>query len=184
MQTNFFCFFSNFFLELKKSITFVSNKNFYTMETMIIEKNIEITQDAIESTLVTAIEGGIDYWCYISLQDKRKASLWLEKEIEGKRLTRDKFVHYGWMDAMFQGYPNSIRIFDVEEAYEAETYEDFDDLEPIGYLSMENIKKGLQKASVEYPNQFNQFFPEYVNGDACDADIIFQLICLDDVVYG
>jgi len=169
---------------MKKTITFVSNKNFYTMETMTIETKIEITKDAIESTLVTAIEGGIDYWCYISLQDKKQASLWLEKEIQEKRLTRDKSVHYGWMDAMFQGYPNPIRIFDVEEAFEAETYEDFDNMEPIGYLSMENIKKGLQKASKEYPNQFNQFFPEYVNGDACDADVIFQLICLDDVVYG
>ena len=154
------------------------------METMTIETKIEITKDAIESTLVTAIEGGIDYWCYISLQDKKQASLWLEKEIEEKRLTRDKSVHYGWMDAIFQGYPNAIRIFDVEEAFEAETYEDFDDMEPIGYLSMENIKKGLEKASKEYPNQFQQFFPIYVNGDACDADVIFQLICLDDVVYG
>jgi hypothetical protein len=49
---------------------------------------------------------------------------------------------------------------------------------------MENIKKGLEKASKEYTNQFQQFFPEYVNGDSCDADVIFQLICLDDVVYG
>jgi len=154
------------------------------METMFIETKIEITKDAIESMLVCAYESGIDYWCYISLQDKRNASLWLEKEIEEKRLTRDKSVHYGWMDAIFQGYPNAIRIFDVEEAFEAETYEDFDDMEPIGYLSMENIKKGLEKASKEYPNQFQQFFPIYVNGDACDADVIFQLICLDDVVYG
>ena len=169
---------------MKKTITFVSNKNFYTMETMTIETKIEITKDAIESMLVTAYESGIDYWCYISLEDKRKASLWLDKEIEAKRLTRDKSVHYQWMDAIFQGYPNPIRIFDVEEAFEAETYEDFDDMEPIGYLSMENIKKGLQKASVEYPNQFQQFFPEYVNGDSTDADVIFQLITLDDVVYG
>jgi hypothetical protein len=49
---------------------------------------------------------------------------------------------------------------------------------------MENIKKGLQKASLEYPNQFQQFFPIYVNGDSCDADVIFQLITLNDVVYG
>jgi hypothetical protein len=154
------------------------------METMTIETKIEITKGELESMLVTAIEGGIDYWCYISLQDKREASLWLEKEIEEKRLTRDKSIHYGWMDAMFQGYPNAIRIFDVEEAFEAETYEDFDNMEPIGYLSMENIKKGLEKASVEYPRQFNEFCPEYSNGDADDADVLFQLICLNDVVYG
>jgi hypothetical protein len=49
---------------------------------------------------------------------------------------------------------------------------------------MENIKKGLEKASVEYSKQFNEFFPEYSNGDADDADVLFQLICLGDVVYG
>jgi hypothetical protein len=154
------------------------------METMTIEVNIQISQDAIESMLVTAYESGIDYWCYISLEDKRKASLWLDKEIEAKRLTRDKSVHYQWMDAIFQGYPNPIRIFDVEEAFEVTTYEDFNDMEPIGFLSMENIKKGLEKASKEYQNVFNQYFPEYTNGDSCDADLLFQLICLDDVVYG
>jgi hypothetical protein len=169
---------------MKKTITFVSNKNFYTMETMTIETKIEITKDAIESMLVTAYESGIDYWCYISLEDKRKASLWLDKEIEAKRLTRDKSVHYQWMDAIFQGYPNPIRIFDVADAFEAETYEDFNDMEPIGFLSLENIKKGLEKASKEYQNVFNQYFPIYSNGDACDADLLFQLICLNDVVYG
>jgi len=154
------------------------------METMTIETKIEITKDAIESMLVTAYESGIDYWCYISLEDKRKASLWLDKEIEAKRLTRDKSVHYQWMDAIFQGYPNPIRIFDVADAFEAETYEDFNDMEPIGFLSLENIKKGLEKASKEYQNVFNQYFPIYSNGDACDADLLFQLICLNDVVYG
>jgi hypothetical protein len=154
------------------------------METMTIETKIEITKGEIESMLITAIEGGVDYWCYISLQDKKQASLWLEKEIEEKRLTRDKSVHYGWMDAMFQGYPNAIRIYDVEEAYGVETQEDLDDIEPIGELSMASIKKGLEKASVEYPKQFQNFFPMYVNGDADDADVLFQLICLNDVVYG
>jgi hypothetical protein len=154
------------------------------METMTIEVKIQISQDAIESMLVTAYEGGIDYWCYISLEDKEKAWTWLKKEIEEKRLTRDESIHYMWMDAMFQGYPNAIRIYDVEEAFETETYEDFEDIEPIGELSMENIKKGLEKASKEYQNVFNQYFPVYSNGDASDADLLFQLITLDDVVYG
>jgi hypothetical protein len=154
------------------------------METITIETKIEITKYAIESMLVCAYESGIDYWCYISMKDKREASLWLEKQIEEKKLSRDKGVHYAWMDAIFEGYPNPIRIYDSEEVYEVSTYEDFDDMEPIGYLSMESIKKGLEKASKEYPNQFQQFFPEYTNGDSCDADVIFQLICLDDVVYG
>ena len=154
------------------------------METMIIETKIEITKEAIESMLVTAYEGGIDYWCYVSITDKKKAWLWLDNEIAEKRLTRDESIHYAWMDAIFQGYPNAIRIFDVEEAYLAETQEDLDDIEPIGELSMASIKKGLDKASKEYPNVFQQYFPQYMNGDSSDADLLFQLITLDDVVYG
>ena len=152
------------------------------METMTIETKITITNDAIESMLVTAIEGGSNYWYEFNAKDLKDARNWLLKEIEEGRLKRNESVHYTWMDAMFQGYPNPISVYDVEEVYGEE--DDIDDIEPIGYLSMENIKKGLQKASKEYPNQFNQFFPEYVNGDACDADVIFQLICLDNVVYG
>jgi hypothetical protein len=154
------------------------------METMTIETKMTITTDAIESMLVTAIEGGIDYWCYISITDKKKAWTWFKKEIEEKRLTRDESIHYMWMDAMFQGYPHAIRIYYVEEAFETETYEDFEDIEPIGELSIVNIKKGLEKASKEYPNQFLQYFPEYSNGDSEDADVLFQLICLGEIVYG
>jgi hypothetical protein len=86
------------------------------------------------------------------------------------------------MDAMFQGYPFPIRVYDVEEVYGEEDV--IADIEPIGYLSMENIKKGLEKASIEYPNRFRQFFPEYESGDVVDADVLFQMITLDDVVYG
>jgi len=152
------------------------------METMTIETKITITNDAIESMLVTAIEGGIDYWGTFDDKELKDAKVWLKKQIEKGVLTRNESVHYMWMDAMFQGYPNPISVYDVEEVYVEEG--DIDDIEPIGYLSMENIKKGLEKASIEYPNRFRQFFPEYENGDVVDADVLFQMITLDDIVYG
>jgi hypothetical protein len=154
------------------------------METMTIETKITITNDAIESMLVTAIEGGIDYWGTFHDKELKDAKVWLQKQIEKGLLTRNASVHYMWMDAMFQGYPNPISIYDVEEVYSIEEDEEWDDLEAIGYLSMENIKKGLEKASIEYPNRFRQFFPEYENGDVVDADVLFQMITLDDIVYG
>ena len=149
---------------------------------MTIETKITITNDAIESMLVTAIEGGIDYWGTFDDKELKDAKVWLKKQIEKGLLTRNESVHYMWMDAMFQGYPNPISVYDVEEVYGEE--DDIDDIEPIGYLSMENIKKGLEKASIEYPNRFRQFFPEYENGDAEDADVLFQMVCLGDIVYG
>ena len=134
--------------------------------------------------LVTAIEGGIDYWGTFDDKELKDVKVWLQKQIEKGLLTRNESVHYMWMDAMFQGYPFPIRVYDVEEVYSIEEDEEWDDLEPIGYLSMENIKKGLEKASIEYPNRFRQFFPEYESGDVVDADVLFQMITLDDIVYG
>lgn len=154
------------------------------MEKMIIQTKVEITNDAIEAMLITALEGGSNYWYKFRRKDLIDAKNWLLKEIEEGRLQRHEEFNYSWMDAMFQGYPKPIPVYDVEEAYGVESAEDYDQLEPIGYLSMERIKKGLEKASVEYPRQFNQYFPEYVNGDAEDADVLFQLICLNDIVYG
>ena len=152
------------------------------METMTIETKITITNDAIESMLVTAIEGGIDYWGTFDDKELKDAKVWLKNQIEKGLLTRNESVHYMWMDAMFQGYPHPISVYDVEEVYGEE--DDVADIEPIGYLSMENIKKGLEKASIEYPNRFRQFFPEYESGDVVDADVLFQMITLDDIVYG
>jgi hypothetical protein len=154
------------------------------METMTIETKITITNDAIESMLVTAIEGGIDYWGTFDDKELKDAKVWLQRQIEKGLLKRNESVHYMWMDAMFQGYPFPIRVYDVEEVYSIEEDEEWSDLEPIGYLSLENIKKGLEKASVEYPNRFRQFFPEYESGDVVDADVLFQMITLDDIVYG
>ncbi len=154
------------------------------MEKMIIETKVEITEGEIEAMLITAIEGGSNYWYKFRGKHLIEAKNWLLKEIEEGRLQRHEEFNYAWMDAMFQGYPTPIPVYDVEEAYGVEFAEDWEQLEPIGYLSMETIKKGLQKASIEYPKQFQQYFPEYVNGDAEDADVLFQLICLNDVVYG
>jgi hypothetical protein len=154
------------------------------METMTIEVKIQITNDAIESMLVTALEGGSNYWYDLKSKTLNDAKNWLLKEIEEGRLKRNESVHYTWMDAMFQGYPKAIPVYDSEEIYGIEDEDELEDVEPIGHLSMENIKKGLEKASKEYPHQFSQYFPEYTNGDADDADVLFQLICLDDVVYG
>lgn len=154
------------------------------MEKMIIETKVAITLGEIESMLITALEGGSNYWYEFNSNDLKDARNWLLKEIEEGRLKRNEYINYTWMDAMFQGYSKPIPVYESEEVYDLENDGEFEEVEPIGYLSMETIKKGLEKASIEYPRQFNQFFPEYTNGDADDADVLFQLICLNDVVYG
>jgi len=79
------------------------------------------------------------------------------------------------MDAMFKGCPHKIAVYDVEEDEKEE---------PLGYLSMDNIGKGLQLAMRDYPKVYAQHFPEYNDGDVISADVLFQLMVMGDVVYG
>tara|TARA_R110002012_G_scaffold10029_1_gene46708 strand:- start:1846 stop:2274 length:429 start_codon:yes stop_codon:yes gene_type:complete len=142
------------------------------MKNVDFKMDVSIPLEAIEEVLVTALEGGINYWGCLDGEDISVFHKWFEEKIEAGELKRDDSVHYGWMDAMFQGCPHKIAVYDVE------------DDEPLGYLSMENIGKGLQLAMRDYQSVYAQHFPEYDNGDVISADVLFQLMTMGDVVYG
>lgn len=147
-----------------------------------IEVKTKINIEAIESMLVTALEGGSNYWYELNSADLKQMRKWLNDKIEKGELQRNKSIHYDWMDAIFQGYPKPLAIYETEEVYDNEG--DFSEFEPLGYLSMDNIRKGLELASKDYPEHYNEFFPEYDNGDSTNADVIFQLIVMGDIVFG
>ena len=145
------------------------------MKNVEFKMDVSIPLEAIEEVLVTALEGGINYWGCLDGEDLNVLYDWLDKKITKGELKRDDSVHYGWMDAMFQGCPHKVAVYDVE---------DDEDEEPLGYLSMENIGKGLQLAMRDYPETYAQHFPEYDSGDVISADVLFQLMVMGDVVYG
>lgn len=146
------------------------------MKNVEFKMDVSIPLEAIEEVLVTALEGGINYWGCLDGEDISVFHKWFEEKIEAGELKRDENIHYRWMDAMFQGCPYKIAVYDVEE--------DDEDEEPLGYLSMENIGKGLQLAMRDYPSVYAQHFPEYDSGDVISADVLFQLMVMGDVVYG
>lgn len=146
------------------------------MKNVELKMDVSIPLEAIEEVLVTALEGGINYWGCLDGEDLNVLYDWLDKKIKAGELKRDDSVHYGWMDAMFQGCPHKVAVYDIEE--------DDEDEEPLGYLSMENIGKGLQLAMRDYQSVYAQHFPEYDSGDVISADVLFQLMVMGDVVYG
>tara|TARA_R100001443_G_scaffold91549_1_gene98180 strand:- start:10448 stop:10885 length:438 start_codon:yes stop_codon:yes gene_type:complete len=145
------------------------------MKNVEFKMDVSIPLDSIEEVLITALEGGINYWGCLDGEDISVFQKWFDEKIEAGELKRDDSVHYGWMDAMFQGCPHKIAVYDIE---------DEEDEEPLGYLSMENIGKGLQLAMRDYPKTYAQHFPEYDSGDVISADVLFQLMVMGDVVYG
>jgi len=146
------------------------------MKNVEFKMDVSIPLEAIEEVLVTALEGGINYWGYLDGGDITVFNKWFDEKIEVGELKRDESIHYKWMDAMFQGCPHKIEVYDIEEEDEDE--------EPLGYLSMDNIGKGLQLAMRDYPSVYAQHFPEYDSGDVISADVLFQLMVMGDVVYG
>lgn len=147
---------------------------------MEMNVKMEITNNAIEDMLVTALEGGSSYWCSINRDDLTKMRNWFDAEIKEGRLVRDESIHYMWMDAIFQGCPLQLPIYDAEET----DGDNFEELEPLGYLSMERIHEGLMLVQKYDQNRFDTYFPEYNNGDAEDSDVIFQYIVMGEVVFG
>jgi hypothetical protein len=146
------------------------------MKNVEFKMDVSIPLEAIEEVLVTALEGGINYWGCLDGEDISVFQKWFDEKIEAGELKRDESIHYKWMDAMFQGCPHKIAVYDVEE--------DDEDEEPLGYLSMEKISEGLQLAMRDYPKVYAQHFPEYNDGDVLSADVLFQLMVMGDVVYG
>ena len=157
------------------------------MDKLTIKMEMEITADAIDEICNTALEGGSNYWLGLPEIELEKCREWFEKS----KLKRNPQIHYDFIDAVIQGY-DGINIYDSEDLHEAEYKADMEDdeeldlsdLEPIGKLSMDNIKRGLQTASKKYAWAFNQHIPEYNNGDSSSADLLFQCMTLNDCVYG
>ena len=150
------------------------------MKTMEVEMKVNVPIESVESVLISALEGGSNYWYFMDEQEK--SSEWLEQQIKQGKLKRNEEIHYKWLDGLFQGSPHPIKIYDVEEVYEYE--QALEQCEPIGTLTMDKIREGIKKAQTEYPNFYNMHFPEYSNGDSISSDLIFQLMVLGDVVYG
>ena len=150
------------------------------MKELKIEMNIPI--ESIEEILITAMEGGSNYWYIMDGEQEQHCRSWLSEEIKAGRLERNDKIHYKWMDAMFQGCPHKISIYDVEEANEEG--EELSELEPLGYLTMDSIAEGLELAQQDYSEEFSQHIPSYNDGDGDSADVLFQLMVMGEVAYG
>lgn len=125
----------------------------------------EISLERIHDMLVSALEGGSNYWYMI------------EKKIEPKKWEFDTFkedkTHY------LGDYPLNLGgalIVTNERGLEG------DDELVTKRLGMGAIQKGLELMAKKEPKAFADFMQE--NDDAETADIFLQLCVLGEVIYG
>ena len=124
---------------------------------------VELSDELIIDIIVTALEGGSNYW------------YWIEDFEHIKNL---------FPPTERQITPRSIIIAKaiVEKKAHLKIYEIDDNNELLGILNEESIKEAFLIMSKEYPMVYSKIIiGEY---DASDADVFFQLAVMKKLVYG
>ena len=133
---------------------------------MEIEIKIKISRDVIEDIFVTAIEGGINYWYFLSDKAIRKIRNAVPEDV-------DPYLSTAIVKAILD-HNIEVDICDLE---------DDDEGDVIGTISLSTMSERLNllSASDNRDALFN-FINE--TADAGDADVVFQYLAMGEVVYG
>ena len=123
------------------------------------------TSEEINDIIVTALEGGINYWCggatIVLTTDKDKFP-----EFEGVLAEVSENVQYA-SDVI--GYGGKLKLVDVED--EEEVWE----------LDIEKLLKGIEMYCKEFEISPSELMDSY---DAESADSIVQYALFGELVYG
>ena len=122
---------------------------------MKIKISIKVTERDIEDILITAFEGGIDYWCdYIT-------------NLKGEAIHPINAIAF-----IKEGIP--VRLHEIED----------DEPDNTHLLSLKLIKKGLKKFVKHHPSVLDGRELDTGNIDAEYADQIIQLSIFKKLVFG
>jgi len=120
------------------------------------------TRQKIEDQIITALEGGSNYWCSISKEE-------IEKIIR---------------EVVLEGIPFSEKIFrycyDLEKSVEIRDFENVDEV--LGVLSKKSMLRAIDLIKERYPHFYDEINNE--DGDASTADVFFQLAVMGELVFG
>jgi len=120
---------------------------------------IEVEDQKIKDQIITAIEGGSNYWYY--LKDLSMLPAKKEGEALSERICRA---------VIDDGI--SVPVWDVEDP----------DGVSIGEISVETIMRGLKLMVEDYNDNYQDMIEEY--GDAETADVFLQLVVMGEIVFG
>ena len=125
---------------------------------VIITKKVEVNYELFESWIVTALEGGSNYWYFIKSLPKRD-------ELKGKAFS-EVVATLVWK------HDEKIEVFDIENQ----------DEDAIGIIDKNKIVPTLNMLSKEYNQVFTNLMNE--NYDALDCDMFFQVLTMNEIVFG
>jgi hypothetical protein len=121
-----------------------------------------LTDQQIKNVIITALEGGSNYWYYLPQDSKLAIRSRISKE-------ENPYISEAITDAVLSGA--DVNIHDAEEPSDV-----------LGMLTSESIAKGLDVAIANYPEEIQDVITEEY--DAGTADTLFQLFVMGEVVFG
>lgn len=125
---------------------------------------IELNREVLEDIFVTALEGGSNYWYFLSEDAVKRIRQVVRKSDE-------PYMAVAMLKAVLD-HGVAIPINDVENE------EDI-----VGWISMETMQERLQ-ALLNSGEKWALEAHMEENGDADSADVVFQYLAMGEVVYG
>ena len=123
----------------------------------------EMDYDSFEDMIVTALEGGSNYWYSLDLNNSIG---FIKKYADDRRPMTIRIA-----DALYNNEDSSVVVLDTE-----------DEEETLGTLTYQSVRKTLEN----FPKDHQWALDNVLNGDcdANDADVVFQVLVMGEVVYG
>ena len=131
---------------------------------MEITINQTISRDVLEDVFVTAIEGGSNYWYFLSDHAIAKIRRAVPKE-------EDPCISTAILKAILD-HDVKVEINDAD-----------DEEEIVGVITKGTMQARLQLLA-DSPNKWALDAHVKENGDADSADIVFQYLAMGEVIYG
>jgi hypothetical protein len=132
---------------------------------------MEVSDQTIRDLLVSALEGGSNYWYCIS--DYRfPEGVSYEDFQEGGQFTLDEYYHPTQLIPFHEGCEMVFIDVDTQDEPEREEF----------VLNKEALQRGLQVMADEYPKHFADATGE--DWDAITADVYLQCCLFGKIVYG
>jgi len=131
---------------------------------MKINVTVDVSREVLENIVITALEGGSNYWYYIGEEAIKRINSVAPR-------TNDSSFSERLFRAVFD-YDIIVPIHDIEDT----------DGEPIGELNVKTFEKHLEICASEALWSLQEEIDE--RGDASSSDVVFQYLALGDYIYG
>lgn len=129
------------------------------MKEVTLTTKIQITRDDFESIIVTALEGGSNYWYSLGegIPPKDENNTPLSVRIANK---------------LFDDPEYKLAVHDIED----------EEGEPLGYISQQSLLDAYGIIAQKWPHHFSDMTSD--DYDAITADVFFQVAVMGDIVFG